>query len=119
MAIKKLSKKHKTPRGRLVYNRFVKDFDPYNPKKELLDELKEWRTPKSGYISPAKRDIRLNDMDFETAEYIGYTARMGREDIRILARLRYFILLAMDEDVTPIEVKEMLYDEELGLKGKE
>lgn len=109
-------RKYKTPKGKLFYNKFVKDFDPYNPSEQLLSELRGWRTPKSGYISPAKRDISLGTMDFETSEYIAYTARMGSEDIRTLAKLRYFILLAMDEDITKSEVEELMEDDELGVK---
>ena len=111
-----MQKKIKTPKGRIFYNRYVKDFDPYNPKESLLKELREWKTPSSGYISPARRGIIMSQMDAETASYIGYEARMGLEEIRILAKIRYFILLASDEDVTKDEVIEMLYDKDLGLK---
>jgi len=101
-------KKYKSPNGRVYYRRYVPTFNPYNPSEQLVSELKEHHLPNSNYIKKTARGMSMNDMDLDTAYFIAYEARMGREEIRLLATLKYFILNAQEEILTKEEMKHEL-----------
>lgn len=107
---------YKTPKAKLFYKRYVEDFNPYEPKKELLEILESKRVSSSGYIKPALRGKKFSEITIEDASYIGYEAKMGTDDSRLLAKLKYYIELTKDESITKDDIEELLYDKDVGLK---
>jgi hypothetical protein len=109
------NKNYKTPKGKLFYNRWIKNFNPYNPESGLIDILTKTLVSSSSYIKPSMRKKKFIDLNLEEASYIGYEAKMGTDDSRLLAKIKYFIELTKDETVSKNDVEEMLSDEEVGL----
>ena len=111
-----VNRKYKTARGIMFYNSYIVDFNPYEPKKELIELLENTVTPSSGGVTSSKRGLKISEIDIELAEYMFYELKMKSEKLKTIAGLRYFILMALD---TPI--KEDLYflmeDEEAGIAG--
>jgi len=106
---------YKTPKGKLFYLKYIKDFNPYNPSDKLLNVLDTRTVSKSSYITPDLRGKKFSEITIENAEYIAYKAKMGTEDSRILAELKYFIELTKDDELTKDEVMSLLIDDEVGL----
>jgi len=112
-----MQKIQKTPKGKLFYKRYVENFDPYNPSEVLVEKLNKEVVPNSSYITKNMRGISFNELTIDGASYIGYEAKMGTEDKRLLAKLKYFIELAKDETIEKEEIEELLFDKEVGLKN--
>ena len=107
-------KKRQNPKSRLLYRKWIVEykFDPYNPSRELLTELYEWKIPCSRYVAKEFRGELIARLTGETASYIAFESIMGSPEIRLLAALRYYIYLAGDEEVS----KQDMYSEITNLK---
>lgn len=104
-----------TPKSKLFYNRYVKNFNPYNPSDNLLGVLNESRLPKSGYLNKETRGLLISEIDIEQASYIGYSCEKISEEFRLLGKIKYFIEMAKDNTITKVEMQELLSDKEVGL----
>jgi len=98
-----------SPRSRRILKKYVIDakYNPYTPSKEIRDELREWALPSSGYI---KKDIRgkyIYQLEHDELEYVAFAMWRGKAEIKLIARMIYFINYANDEDIT----KENMYED--------
>lgn len=107
---------NKNPKSIRLYKKWViKDkFNPYKPSEELENELFEWILPNSDYIGKEFRGMPIGKIDAGTASYIAFEARMGKPELRLMAKIRYYILDAQDSETT----KQELYDSMTGVDGE-
>ena len=104
-----------TPKSKLFYNRYVKNFNPYTPSDDLLGVLNESRLPKASYLNVETRGLVISEMSIEQASYIGYGCKGIPEEFRLLGKIKYFIEMAKDNSITKAEMQELLSDKEVGL----
>ena len=100
------------PRSRRILKKFVIEgkYNPYKPSKELVKELNEWALPSSGYI---KKDIRGNSisrLEPDELAYVAFAMWRGLPEIKLIARMLYFINYATDEEITRQELYEDITD---------
>ena len=109
--------KAKNPKSKILFRKWIIEdkFDPYNPSQKLLQELDEWTTPSSDYIKKDCRGLRIGQLTEEVASYVAFEAYMGRPEIRLMAAIRYFILMAKDVDYTRQEIYDAITERDMGI----
>ena len=109
--------KTKNPKYKLLFRKWIIDdkFDPYNPSQKLLDELDQWKTPSSNYIKKDCQGLSIGQLTEEVASYVAFEAYIGRPEIRLMAAIRYFILMTKDVDYSRQDVYDAITDREMGI----
>ena len=100
------------PRSRRILKRFVIDgkYNPYNPSAEILKEINEWALPSSNYI---KKDIKgkyIYTLEPDELCYVAFSMIRGLPEIKLIARMLYFIRYATDEEISKKDLYEDITD---------
>jgi len=101
-----------SPKSRRILKKFIINgkYNPYNPSTEIIKEINEWALPNSGYI---KKDIRgkfIHQLEPDELEYVAFSMWRGTSEIKLIARMLYFIRYSGDEEVSRQDLYEDITD---------
>lgn len=77
----------------ILKRKYLKEFDPREPTDELLDAIKNTRSPKHASLSKGLRDVSLSELPMDTLEYIAYELNFRTTITKFYAKLQYYILM--------------------------
>ena len=101
-----------SPRSRRLLKKFVicGKYNPYNPSAEILKEINEWALPSSNYI---KKDIKgklIYTLEPDELYYVAFSMIRGLPEIKLIARMLYFIRYSADEEISEQDLYEDITD---------
>ena len=101
-----------SPRSRRILKNFIirDKFNPYAPSAAVIKEISEWALPSSGYVKKDIRGQRICLLESDELEYVAFAMCRGTSEIKLIARMQYFIKYAIDEEITKQELYEDITD---------
>ena len=89
----------------ILLKKYTKDFDPRQPSVELLDAIRNTKSPKHASLTAGTRDKSLSELPMDTIEYIAYELNFRTTITKLYAKFQYYIMLyerlhevGMDDD---------------------
>jgi len=109
----KQKKKKNTVVSRRLYRKYIieQKFNPYNPSKELMEEIDSWSVPSVAYIHKQIRGKKLTEIDDDQLFYVAQEMERGLPEVKLIAKMLYAIKYYTDlDEISREEMYEELTD---------
>jgi hypothetical protein len=80
-----------SPKQQAFVIKFLDTFNPTKPSVKLMEHLESIVLPKSGYLNVSTRGKKLIELELDALDYLAYRCKQCPEDIKLMAKVLYFI----------------------------
>lgn len=80
-----------SPKERVFIKKYIDTFNPINPSKKLMEHLDTIILPKSSYLNKETRGKKLLELSLDKVEYLFGRCEHCTSDIKLIARVVYYI----------------------------
>ncbi len=96
----------RTSPSQILWKRYLKELDPYNPTNQQLERFGSVKSPKKSFLGSTNRDVPLDTLETSLLERIAFDSMNEVPKIRYAAEALWAIRI-VQEDYSELSVEEV------------